>query len=219
MDLDNSNHKVLVLDDHCLFSEGLSLILSKQKYVLEVKTETDPQRVLDNLEMLSAYDLILVDLSMPVLNGFNFLQILTDLKINIPTIVISSSESRLDIEKSLQLGARGYITKHSAAEAMLQGIQDVLEGKTHIPEHLNKNLDWPLKKSRDSNMDVKINLSNRQKEVLNLMFHGHSNHQIASILNVSESTIKGHISSIFKILKVKNRTACVRAALKHQLVN
>ncbi len=213
-------HRILIIDDHRLFADGLSLILSKQNQPPQVSTETNPQRALEDCKKLSQYHLILVDLQMPRMDGYSFLQSLAERHIHTPTVIVSSTENRSDIEKSLQLGAKGFIPKHSPTHEMLTGIQKVLNGKLYVPEHLVGTIDWPTKNSPLPHPDNHhIKLSPRQTEILKLMHAGHSNTDIATVLALSESTVKGHISSLFKTLKVKNRTGCVREGIKHQLIN
>ena len=212
-------YRILIIDDHRLFADGLSLILSKQEQSPKVSTETNPQRALQDCEKLSKYHLILVDLQMPRMNGYAFLQSLAERNINTPTIIVSSTENRSDIEKSLQLGAKGFIPKHSPTHEMLSGIQSVLNGKLYVPEHLVGTINWPTKNSQFPDSDNhEIKLSPRQLEVLKLMHAGHSNTEIATILDLSESTVKGHISSLFKTFNVKNRTGCVREGIKHLFI-
>lgn len=213
------SHNILILDDHRLFADGLSLILSKLVSSPTIKTETNPQRLLDDQAELRSYDLILVDLQMPRMSGFDFLQSLKKRKISIPTIIVSSTENRSDIEKSLQLGAQGFIPKNSPTHDMLTGIQTVLDGKKYVPEHLVGAIDWPTENTVVNDINTsEINISPRQIEVLQFMHTGHSNTEIATILDLSESTVKGHISSLFKAFHVKNRTGCVRAGIEHQFI-
>ncbi len=215
----STSHQILILDDHRLFADGLSMILAKLATKPTIKTETNPQRVLEDEFELKSYDLILVDLQMPRMSGFDFLQAISKRKITVPTILVSSTENRSDIEKALKLGAQGFIPKNSPTHDMLTGIQTVLNGKKYVPEHLVGSINWPTTNAVVNNTNPsQVCLSPRQIEVLHLMHTGHSNTQIATILDISESTVKGHISSLFKTFNVKNRTACVRAGIENQLI-
>lgn len=212
-------NQILILDDHRLFADGLSLILSKLAEKPTIMTETNPQRVFEETFGLKSYNLILVDLQMPRMSGFDFLQSINKRKIKIPTIIVSSSESRSDIEKALQLGAQGFIPKNSPTHDMILGIKTVLGGKKYVPKHLVGSINWPTASTVVSDISTsEINLSPRQIEVLKLMHTGHSNIEIATILDLSESTVKGHISFLFKAFNVKNRTACVRAGIENQFI-
>jgi len=211
--------RILILDDHRLFADGLSLIIRKLATDPLITTETNIEQVLAKESTLSSYDLILVDLKMPKISGFDFLKLLEKRKINTPTIIVSSTENRSDIEKSLQLGAKGFIPKNAPAHDMISGMQAVLSGKTYVPEHLIGNINWQDTNSPDdTDSSTVISIKPRQVEILELMHLGHSNIQISTILNLSESTIKGYISSLFKLFNVKNRTACVRAAVEHKII-
>lgn len=211
--MDTKALKILIIDDHRLFADGLAMILSKLDRELDIKSVSNARSVINDLSPSSDYDLIIVDLYMPTLNGFAFLKSVASRKIQIPTIVISSTEDVGDIELAFTHGAKGFIPKNAPTQEMLNGVLQVLDGKLYLPDHLTVDIVSPDSDiEHQGNLAVKNPISDRQLEVLSLIKDGHSNSEIAMILDISESTIKGHIAALFKALKVKNRTACVRAA-------
>lgn len=206
----------MIIDDHRLFAEGLALILSSMDETLIATTTSDPRSLISDNKALNLYDLFLVDLRMPSMSGFVFLQALTARKIYTPTLIVSASESRSEIENALQFGAKGFVPKKSLPHEILNAIQTVLNGNIYIPDHLVGAIDWHINDQvtieDDQQTKSTTKLSERQSEILLLIQSGQSNAQISTVLNLTESTVKGHISALFKVLNVSSRTACVNKA-------
>ena len=213
----------MLIDDHRLFADGLSMVLS-QSGDYQVSTFYNARSVLEDNDLLENHDLALIDLDMPGLDGFGFLKGIAERDVKIKVVVVSGSEDRSDITRILQLGAQGFMPKNSPSEILLKGVETVLLGKLYVPENLINEVNWS-----ELNPDYKQNLmqkyafdnsaiSARQLEVLSLLRDGHANKDIAQILDVTESTVKSHISILFKALGVKNRTACVQKGLEQGLV-
>lgn len=217
--------KILIIDDHQLVADGLAMILSRVSDQVTISTSYNVRSVLADDALLQQQDLILVDLHMPTIDGFAFLQALEHRKIRVPTVVISGVEDRRDIQKALQLGACGFIPKELPSAQMLYGLRRVLSGQRYIPEHLAdflqlENLDKTdlLTEPELANGQSPPQIRERQLDVLALMHRGHSNLDIANILGISESTVKSHVSTLFRAFGVTNRTACVRAGLASNLI-
>ena len=217
--------KILIIDDHQLVADGLAMILSRVSDQVTISTSYNVRSVLADDALLKQQDLILVDLHMPTIDGFAFLQALEHRKIRVPTVVISGVEDRRDIQKALQLGACGFIPKELPSAQMLYGLRRVLSGQRYIPEHLAdflqlENLDKTnlLTEPELASGQSPPQIRERQLDVLALMHRGHSNLDIANILGISESTVKSHVSTLFRAFGVTNRTACVRAGLASNLI-
>jgi len=219
-----SNEKqVVILDDHQVFAEGLAMLLSNINHTFSVTFNSNPRFLLNDAKTLSDTDLLLVDIQMPTLNGFDFLKALKARNISTPTLIISATEKRSDIESGLKFGARGFVPKSAPSHEIVKAMNSVLNGQLYVPEHLVGAIDWGSALEQNSNdagsEKASIKLSKRQLEVLSLIHDGHSNSQISTILNLSESTIKTHISLLFRTLKVKNRTACIKVAARLNLIS
>lgn len=215
---------VLIIDDHPLFSEGLALILSTFNKKLKITTSSNPRHLLSDVTTLSSYDLLLIDLQMPTISGLAFLQAIKARSLVIPTLIVSSSDNRSDIENALKYGAKGFIPKSAPSHEIAKAINSVLAGNMYVPEHIVGSIDWNFDKKntpRDNTLSSEkaVTLTPRQSEVIQLIHGGHSNSQIGDILNLTESTVKGHISSLFKTLNVRNRTACVNKAITLNVLN
>ena len=213
---------VLIIDDHRLFADGLSLLLRQMDETLTVTTEYSAQAALAKLKWLKTFDLLLIDVNMPNLTGFDFLQALNERSIHIKVLFVSGNEELPDVEQALRLGARGYIPKSLPSAEMVTAITKVLAGDMFLPRNWDDSINWAacnpkLNTKRQEKISV-AGLRPRQIEVLGLMHKGHTNIKIALILGISESAVKSHISILFKALDTKNRTAAIKAGLEQALI-
>ena len=217
-----SNKKVLLIDDHRLFADGLSAMLSQLDTSLSITTKYSARLLLDEFELLNNYDLVLIDLDMPNFNGLDFLNAVAHREASFKVLVVSGSEKISDVETALRLGANGFVPKHLPSMEMLSAVKQVLKGQRYLPRHLAETVDWSA--CRTNSPPVKAiapdldNIRPRQLEVLRLMQEGHSNNTIGTILGISESAVKSHISIIFKALHAHNRTAAVKTGAELGLI-
>ncbi|RBP53780.1 response regulator [Arenicella xantha] len=212
----NANYRVLIIDDHKLFADGLKLILHSAQEIAEVDIASDAFVLLSDKEKLLSYDLVLIDLHMPRFSGFGFLTALKTQSLPVNVAVISGTEKKSEIERAILLGARGFIPKDSESVELNQAVAQLLSGKRYLPQQWLGEIDWLPPETKET---VKSHpLTVRQLQVLELMRDGMQNKQIALILGVSTSSVKGHIELLFKNLNVNNRTACVQAAREARLI-
>ncbi len=193
--------KVLLADDHVLFREGVGYVLAGLTLdhldVLEVGNIAQAEQAIRRNPDIG---LVLLDLSMPGIDGLTGLQVLRRLAPDVPMIVLTASEDTRHVRRALQLGARGYITKSSSSEAMLAGIRAVMAGRVHV----SPNLDGREPRGRGG--DVLRQLTPRQIDVLGMLREGKSNKEIGRELDLAEITVKMHVTAILKALEVQNRT-------------
>ena len=212
--------KILLIDDHRLFAYGLKLALEQIKENVTVEEAYTAQRALGLVDAGNHYDLILTDLQMPGFGGHEFVQSITSRKIPVPVAVISSSEAVSDISKARNMGAKGYIFKSDPAFDLIPKIEALLSGKEVFPDVFWRSLqDIPVSTSTDSGNKANTSgLGKRPIQVLQLLAQGKSNKQIATVLCISETTVKFHIRALFTALDVNNRTWCVREAERRGLI-
>ncbi|MFK7994250.1 MAG: response regulator [Granulosicoccus sp.] len=220
--------RIIVIDDHRLFTAGLKAVLATLGRSILVDEVTDPQRALSRLAGGEYCDLILLDLDMPGLSGVDFISALNEREIVHKIIVISATTDYSLVRQALSSGARGFIPKSLSPQQMLFGIEQVLSGRTYLPPHLvdllldtenstaqNQQSDVPPESG--SNGCTTVQLSERQRQILQMMERGLSNKQIANVLGISTSTVKFHITALFKDLGVTTRTECTHIARKMHL--
>ncbi len=213
--------KILIADDHELFLKGLEFILTDSlpdAKLIKAKNYTEIFKI---IEQDQSFDLILTDLAMPGSQWLEALQKIHHQLPETPIIILSAVFDKEIVQKSIELGAAGYIPKTSSNAVIISAINLVLSGGVYIPKELLQDTlqnDFNMLKeieklpeTDDISEKVKI-LTPRQIDVLRLIAKGKSNKQIAFDLGLSEGTVKLHITAILKILNVYNRTGAVAAA-------
>lgn len=199
--------RILIVDDHRLFLDGLRLILDKLDPDAQIIESTTAHGAIDLLEAGDEFDLILMDLQMPDLGGLSILQRTQERGAWLPIVVVSAEESLHVIRAVLEAGALGFIPKSQSSQQMLSALTRILEGDIFVPADIEKELERPVRKSANVS-----GITRRQHHVLRLLAEGYSNRQIATTLVISEHTVKAHVSALFATLGACNRTDCVRVA-------
>lgn len=202
---------IIVADDHPLFRDALRQAIEKLgAYRVEMAAEFAAVEKL--LEQSETVELVLLDLNMPGNNGLSGLLRLRSQYPAIPVVIVSATEDRTVVRRSLDLGASGYIPKSATAEEMRAAIASVLEGNVTIPASME------LAGTEDREIEALIKrlqtLTPQQNRVLTMLGEGLLNKQIAYELGVSEATVKAHVSAVLLKLGVDSRTQAVIALSK-----
>ena len=215
---------ILIADDHTFIRSGLQDNLKQimpQAVIFNADSATQAlQLAAQNID----FRLAIVDLFMPDMDGFAFLRKLCTSHPELPIIVISATDNPAHMRKVLELGAMGFIPKSSSTQQFNNVVNIVLSGGTHIPASFADSLrlhDAEVSIADNADTEealLKRQLTVRQKEILAKLGEGKSNKQIARELLVSENTVKVHVSSILKVLKLDNRTQAGIAAEKLNLL-
>ena len=217
---EQSGMRILVVEDHPIYFEGVQSILKRLDDTVDLVSADTAESALRLCESDQRFDLCVVDLMLPGIDGASFVEALVAREIWIPTVVISADDDAEKISRALSGGALGFIPKSASAEEMLTSIQSVLKGDLVIPDAVNERLH---RADRAAKLDVpekvsRLGITPRQYRVLELMAAGMSNAQIAQTMNVSEHTVKSHVRALFQAFEVQNRTACVHCAVRAGLV-
>ena len=195
-------YKVLIADDHPLFRNALSQVLSGQ-LTMQVAESKDFASTIAALEADPDIDLVFLDLNMP---GNNGLASISAIRVQFPNtliIVVSAEEQESVITKCVQLGASAFIPKSLDLNEMCEAVNHVLEGQQWLPKDIQLN---PNAGSGIASIEKLEQLTPHQLKVLALIADGLLNKQIAYELSISESTVKQHASAVLKKLGVYNRT-------------
>ena len=193
--------KILVVDDHALFREGLVHVLAALTADVEVLQAASGQQAHEALGARDDLDLILVDLALPDAGPFDVLEAARRLQPHVPVVVISATEDRLEIDRAQALGAQGYVFKSSPGHALLAALRGVIGGELVFPE-------------RAAGVpEATLELTERQRDVLRMLARGQSNREIAVALGVAVNTVKVHLAALYRALGVTRRT---NALLKAQ---
>lgn len=213
--------KILHLDDHTMFAEGLNIVISLHSTDLSVVGANSVEGALQVLEQQPNIELILIDLNIPGLNGLDFIESLCEKNVYIPFIVLSASSDLFQIRSALNNGASGFIPKTYSITQILQVIEQVVAGDIVVPKDIEQGIAC-LPEHEPSQVHYKTmtnyKLGQRQIDVLKWLQKGLSNDEIARELNLSKNTIKTHIKTLFSAFQVNNRIECVRYAERIELI-
>ncbi|HKT72339.1 MAG TPA: response regulator transcription factor [Steroidobacteraceae bacterium] len=210
--------KVLVIDDHPLVQDGVSAALESLAGEVNVIAARDAEQGLAAAIAHPDLDLVLLDLALPDMNGFTLIAKLHARQPSLPVIVLSALEDPEYARQAIQAGAMGFVPKSAATRVLMEVLRQVLEGNVTVPASLQaKPLDGrpepePAEVAAPAAEPDVAALTLRQLEVLSRLCQGKTNKQIALELSLSEKTVKAHVTAIFKILGVVNRTQAVLAA-------
>lgn len=207
--------KFLIADDHPLFREALIGALMPRFEELEIIESDSLDTTLAALQESDDFDLILLDLTMPGCDNFyGVIKVVQDYP-NLPVAVVSASDSLAVISQVLTFGARAFIPKSTASQNIAEAIELVLQGERWLPEGIEENL-GAVTHEQQVIAEKVSELTPKQFQVLTLLQRGLLNKQIAYDLNVTEATVKAHISAIFKKFGVNTRTQAVLLVEKLQ---
>ena len=203
--------KFLVVEDHALTREGVRLALRGLGDEVTVLDASNVEEALASIDQHRDIDLVLLDLGLPGTGGLSLLQALRRDQNTVPVVVISGAEERDRVIKALDWGASGFIPKSSSVEVMLKAVGLVLAGGIYIPQQA---LAPTLGRGDTVRADLRAvrDLTAQQTRILTLMAQGKPNKIVAAELNISEATVKSHVTDILRALKVTNRTQAVIVA-------
>jgi DNA-binding NarL/FixJ family response regulator len=210
--------KILLVDDHALFREGMKLLLNSLDSNLDLEEASECAEGLD-LARSHDFDLVLLDLKLPGLNGLDALDALRDAAPGVPIVVLSGEDDPSIVRTAIERGAMGFIPKSSTPEVLIQALRLVLAHGVYLPPlalgapraALSAGAATPGNGAGDAALP---GITQRQMEVLRCVIRGKPNKIIARELNISEGTVKLHLSAVLRALGVHNRTEAVYAAAK-----
>lgn len=201
--------KLLIVDDHPIVREGLAAVLRQAGPNAVVLQASSGPQGLDFAAAHADLDAVFIDLAMPGMGGMTAIAEFARLRPDLPLIVLSSSEDAADVRRALASGALGYVPKSAPPQTLLSALQLVLSGNVYVPPLL---LATTSAGAIPSVPAPRLRLTERQTEVLRLIGRGASNKEIARELDLSDKTVKAHVTAIFRALNVVNRTQAVAAA-------
>ena len=210
--------KLLVVEDHALVREGLVRLLAQVEDGCQVSEAADIETALTVLDGGGEFDLVLLDLALPGIDGFAGLDILRRRYPAMPVAVVSAFDDVPTITRVMNLGASGFIPKAYSGEALLNAVREVLDGnivRPTIQQGARLDDEKMLPPSKISVKPAEVGLTDRQAQVLALMVRGLSNRDIAEQLELSEGTVKIHATAVFKALGVGSRTQALVAVARY----
>jgi DNA-binding NarL/FixJ family response regulator len=208
--------KIMIADDHSMIREGLKNLLELDGDIEVIAEAVDGRDCLDKLETIKP-DVLLLDINMPNMNGLEVLKELKSRKSKLKVLVLTVHNETEYLLKAVDIGINGYVLKDSESAELKKAIFAVNDGETYIQPSLIPALNQ--KKIERSVDEEKIeSLTSRELEVLKLLAVGMYNKEVAEKLEISERTVKNHVSNIFKKLEVTDRTQAAVFAIRNNLI-
>lgn len=208
--------KVMLADDHLLMREGIRQLLEFDGSIKVVDEASNGEECIEKLKS-SKPEVLLLDINMPKKNGIEVLEEIKNLDIDVKVLILTVHNEIEYLMKAVDIGVDGYILKDSESAELKKAINAVMNGESYIQPKLIPVLNNRLV-SRDVDKDKIDSLTSRELEVLIQVANGMFNKEIATTLNISERTVKNHISNIFKKIEVSDRTQAAVFAIKNDII-
>lgn len=208
--------RILLADDHAMVVAGLSTLLEREFEL--VGTAGDGRELIAMAERLLP-DVVVTDISMPLLNG---LEAVRRLKKTLPSLKVVFLTMHGDVDfatEAFRVGASGYLLKHSAAEELTTAIHEALQGRVYITPLIAKGVLTAFMENPDAAVDGRPSLTPRQREVLQLVAEGRTVKEIASILEVAPRTVEFHKNGLARNLGLRTTAELTQYAVKHGIVS
>ncbi|MCX8018470.1 MAG: response regulator transcription factor [Rhodocyclaceae bacterium] len=200
------------MEDHALVREGLLLALKaleEEGSPAEILGAQDADEAARLLEENDDFDLVLLDLMLPGTGGMAFLGVVRKRHPHIPVVVLSAMDDGETVMRAVRQGAAGFVSKASPTSTLLGALREVLAGEIWLPPEYREQSG---KRRRAKTVAERYGLTKSQARVLELLAEGKTNREIAEMLEVTEGTVKIHVSAIFKALNVSNRSQALLVA-------
>lgn len=209
--------RVMIADDHSMIREGLKQLLELEGEFEVIEEACDGVECIKKLKNVTP-DILLLDINMPNMNGLEVLQKIKEMKYKVKVLVLTVHNEVEYLLKAVDIGVNGYLLKDSESAELKKAILSVVNGEDYIQPSLIPVLNAKMIDRGKDNEKLE-KLTKRELQVLKLLSIGKLNRQVAEELEISERTVKNHVSNIFKKIDVKDRTQAAVFAIRNNLIN
>ena len=209
-------HRIVLVDDHQMLIDGLSAILSKYKEIEILKTFTNGNFLINEIHDLQP-DIVLTDISMPEIDGYELTKKIKKINPNIHVIALSMSGSIADINKMLDVGISGYVLKNVGNEELIEAIHKVAQGKMHFSDDVTEE----MVKNKNAKVETEENqprFTERELEILKLIVQEFNNAEIGDKLFISERTVETHRKNMIRKFNTKTIVGLIKYAMDNKLI-
>lgn len=208
--------RIILADDHRIVAEGLKSVIEPEFELVQIVE--DGRALIDAVTKLQP-DVIIVDISMPLLNGIEAVEQIRRHNEKVKVIFLTMHPDISYAIRAQEAGADGYVLKHSAPHELLEAIRHTLLGKSYITPLLENDYIEKQKKGSKERYKEKAFLTKRQREVLQLLCEGYATKEAASILDISTRTVEYHKYQMMKDLNINSVAELIRYAVKHNVLS
>ena len=212
--------KIILADDHTIVRQGLAKLLEGEPDFQVVGEAENGREAVSKVEELRP-DVVIMDISMPMLNGIEATRQIKKTRPRTKIIILSMHCHDRYIKELFSLGASGYLLKDSTGSDIVKAVQAAINGDTYMSPSVSRLVieDYVSTKKKSFREDRYSNLSNREREVFQMIAEGHSTREISEILCISPSTVKTHRSKIMEKLRIENISQLVQFAIRIGIVD
>ncbi|MEE1305413.1 MAG: response regulator transcription factor [Agathobacter sp.] len=209
--------RIMITDDHSMIREGLKNLLELEGDIEVIAEAENGEECLEKLASGIKPDVLLLDINMPKMNGLEVLKKLKDRKSKVKVLVLTVHNETEYLMKAVDIGINGYVLKDSESSELKKAITAIADGENYIQPSLIPALNSKMIEKNEDELKID-SLTKRELQVLKEVAVGKFNRDIAKEMEISERTVKNHISSIFKKLDVTDRTQAAVFAIKNNLI-
>ncbi|OPJ59401.1 response regulator [Clostridium oryzae] len=213
-----SKKRILVVDDHLVVREGLKLIFETEESYEVVGEAENGEKALILIDQLKP-DVILMDLSMPKMNGIDVIKNLNQKNNTIPIIILTTFDDNNLIKEGLSLGAKGYLLKDTTREELIRTVDSAIRGEVLLQPEITKSLFNSKKENLPGNNSFNNSITERELFILQAIARGCTSKEIAFDMGISERTVKAHLTNIYSKLNVASRSEAVATAIEQGIIH
>lgn len=209
--------RVLVVDDHAILRDGIRSLLESQEDIVVVGEAGDGSEAIELVDKLLP-DIVLMDISMPKTNGLEATRLIRERFPQVKVLILTQHDNREYIAPALSAGASGYVLKRSGRREMLNAIRQVYEQGAFLTSNITQEVLQEYSQAGRSGREEEQHLTDRERQVLQLIAEGNSNKEIALELGISPKTVSVHRTNIMSKLNVQNTVELIRFATNSSLL-
>jgi DNA-binding NarL/FixJ family response regulator len=217
--MSDSTIRLFLADDHTIVRQGLAKLLNAEPDLKVIGEAENGREAVKKVEKLQP-DVVLMDIAMPLMNGIEATRQITRLTPAPKVIILSMHTHDRYISELLRMGASGYLLKDASGRDIIQAIRAVVKGDTYLSPSISRRVveDYVSMKNQSAGEDLYGTLSNREREVFQMIAESRATQDIAEILCLSPSTVKTHRARIMEKLKIDNMTQLIKLAVRLGIV-
>lgn len=213
-----NKRRILVVDDHLVVREGLKLIFETEENYEVIGEAENGEKALILIDKLKL-DVILMDLSMPKMNGIEVLKVLNQKNNLVPVIILTTYDDDKLIKEGLSLGAKGYLLKDTNRENLIRTVEAAIRGELLLQPEISTSLFNSKSETKQKHNSFDISISERELFILQAIARGCTSKEIAFDMGISERTVKAHLTNIYSKLKVESRSEAVAVAIEKGIIH